>query len=72
MLGFTCMLLCICFQRNCAQRTAGASRHPAFPAPSALLRVVTNASSGTMCRENGRLCQPFDDSLVPRTLRSTK
>jgi len=38
-IGHTCMLLCgsscVCIF---AQRTAGASRHPAFPAPSWLKR----------------------------------
>ncbi|MBH5398138.1 hypothetical protein HZZ13_10080 [Bradyrhizobium sp. CNPSo 4010] len=73
MFGFTCMPLCSFFESTrFAQWTVGASRHPAFPAPSALLRVVNEQSSGGLCRENASLCQPIDNSFVPRTLRSTK
>ena len=69
MFGFTCMLLCICFQRNCAQRTAGASRHPAFPAPSALLRAVTNAKLGHDVPRGGEAARATEirSALVPRT-----
>ncbi|GMO99522.1 hypothetical protein TM239_21980 [Bradyrhizobium sp. TM239] len=34
MIGTTCMLLCGFLRVHFAQQTAGASRHPAFPAPS--------------------------------------
>ena len=46
MFGFTCMPLCITSSAIRAQRTAGASRHPAFPAPSALSRATTDAKLG--------------------------
>ena len=39
-----------------AQRTAGASRHPAFPAPSWIWRVETKQSSGETRRENDKAC----------------
>jgi hypothetical protein len=36
------------------RRTAGASRHPAFPAPSWLEGGATKQSSGETCRENAK------------------
>ena len=44
------------------------------PDPVALTKEgeATKHSSGEMSREDASLCQPFNDGLVPRTLRSTQ
>ena len=39
-----------------AQRTAGASRHPVFPAPSPRRRGKEKQNSGALSRENADLC----------------
>ena len=44
--GFTCMPLCSLFRTRIAQWTAGASRRPAFPAPSARSGAMTAARLG--------------------------
>ncbi|MGY3120678.1 hypothetical protein ACVWXQ_004615 [Bradyrhizobium sp. S3.14.4] len=44
--GFTCMPLCSSSACAFAQRTVGASRHPAFPAPSFLEGVTETAKLG--------------------------
>ena len=48
-----------------AQRTAGARRHPVFPAPSS--KTEGNAdqqNSGVQCRENACSCLLFEDEMV--------
>ncbi|MDA9390360.1 hypothetical protein WN73_06530 [Bradyrhizobium sp. CCBAU 45394] len=50
------MLLCGLPACAFAQQTAGASRHPAFPAPSWLKRRELKQSSGETRRENGKAC----------------
>jgi hypothetical protein len=56
MLGFTCMPLCNLVHDNLAQWTAGASRHPVFPAPSSFEGEAMKQSSGKTSRETAKAC----------------
>ena len=50
------MPLCNFVHDNCAQWTAGASRHPVFPAPSFIGGEATKQSSGEISRESAKVC----------------
>ncbi|WP_271499816.1 hypothetical protein [Bradyrhizobium sp. CCBAU 11357] len=56
MIGDTCMLLCGFSACAFAQRTAGARRHPVFPAPFFFWGDGMKQSSGEMSREDAKLC----------------
>ena len=51
-----CMPLCICLRAICAQRTAGASRRPVFPAPFPTKGRREKQGSGVMRREAVLAC----------------
>lgn len=63
MFGFTCMPLCICFQRICAQRT-GCQPAPGFPCALGTFEGGSCRKARTrMCRENAKTCRDFESEM---------